>query len=74
MKPNNKELAIRSKPFEVEVPKIFSKVLLFKISELIKVISSKTEYKLLSIEEKRFSKIEFIVSIIISVMLLEFSK
>lgn len=39
------------------------------MSELIKVISSNTEYKLLSIEEKRCSKMVFIVVIIVFAML-----
>ena len=57
--PKSNELAINNIPFEVEVPKIFSKFLSFKISEFIKVISSKIEYKLLSIELNKFPKIVF---------------
>ena len=66
--PFSKEFAINKIPLEVEVPKIFSKFLSFKISELIKVISSNREYKLLSIELNKLPKIVFIVSIIICVI------
>ena len=54
MKPNNNEFAINNIPLDVFVPNKFSKFLSFKISELIKVISSKVEYKLLSIDENKF--------------------
>ena len=63
--PKSKELAINKIPLEVEVPKMFSKFLSFKISELIKVISSNKLYKLLSIEPNKLPKIVFMVSIII---------
>ena len=66
--PNKRELAINKIPFVVEVPKIFSKFLSFKIFELIKVISSNIVYKLLSMELNKFPKIVFIVSIIICVI------
>ena len=69
----NKEFDINKIPLEVEVPKIFSKFLSYKISELIKVTSSRTEYRLLSIEEKRVSKIVLIVLIIIWEILFESS-
>ena len=67
--PRNSEFAINKIPFVVDVPKIFSKYLSCKMSEFIKVISSKTLYKLLSIELNKVSKIEFIAFTIISVML-----
>jgi hypothetical protein len=73
MKPRSKELAISKIPLEVDVPKIFSKFLSCKISELTNVTSSKTEYKLLSIEAKRLSKIELIVVIIVCVISVVFS-
>ena len=63
--PKSKELAINKIPLEVEVPKMLSKFLSFKISELIKVISSNKLYKLLSIEPNKLPKIVFMVSIII---------
>lgn len=63
--PKSRELAINKIPFDVEVPKIFSKLLSFKIFEFIKVISSNKEYKLLSIELNKLPKIVLIVSIII---------
>ena len=62
------ELVIKSIPFCELVPNMFLNNLSFKISELINVMSSKIVYKLLSIEENRFSKREFIVFIIISVI------
>lgn len=62
--PKSNEFEINKIPLEAEVPKIFSKFLSFKISELIKVISSNKEYKLLSIELNKLPKIVFIVSII----------
>ena len=62
---NNSELAIKSIPEVVDVPKIFSKKLFFKISELIKVILSNVEYRLLSTEPNICSKIKFIVEIIV---------
>lgn len=68
MIPKSKEFAINKIPLDVDVPKIFSKFLSFKISELIKVISSNKEYKLLSIELNKLPKIVFIVSIIIWVI------
>ena len=71
--PKSNELAINKIPLEVDVPKIFSKFLSFKIFEFIKVISSKTEYKLLSIELNKFPKIVLIVSIIIWVIFVSFN-
>ena len=50
------------------MPNIFSKKESEIIFELIKVISSKILYKLLSIEENKFCKIVLIVSIIIVVI------
>lgn len=64
------EFAINKIPFCEVVPKIFLNKLSFKILELIKVISSKILYKLLSIEENKFSKMEFIVLTITSVILI----
>ena len=63
--PKSSELAISKIPLDVDVPKIFSKFLSFKIFEFTNVTSSKTEYKLLSIELNKFPKIVLIVSIII---------
>ena len=65
----SKEFAISKIPLEVEVPKIFSKFLSFKISGPIKVTLSNTSYKLLSIELNKVSNIVLIVSIIICVTL-----
>ena len=56
----------------MDVPKIFSNVWSFIISELINVISSKSEYKLLSIEANKFSKIVFIVLIVSMLLLMVF--
>ena len=64
MIPKSKEFAINNIPFEEDVPNILLKYGEFKISVLIKTISSNIEYKLLSIEENKFSKIVFIVDII----------
>ena len=66
--PKSKEFAINKMPLKVDVPKIFSKFLSFKILVSINVISSSKEYKLLSIELNKFPKILFIVSIIICVI------
>ena len=66
--PRRRELAINKIPLDVDVPKIFSKFLSFKISEFIKVISSNKEYKLLSIELNKLPKMVLIVSIIIWVI------
>lgn len=66
--PKSKEFEINKIPLVVEVPKIFSKLLSLKISELTNVISSNKEYKLLSIEPNKLPKIVFIVSIIICVI------
>ena len=70
---NNIELAINSIPLVVDVPKIRSKKLFFKISELIKVILSKVVYILLSTEPNICSNIKFLEDIIVCVTLL-FSK
>ena len=56
-------------PLCVDTPKIFSKGESVIISVLINVMSSKTGYKLLSIDEKSPEKSSFIVSKIISVIL-----
>lgn len=64
----NKEFAINKIPFVVDVPNIFSKLSFFKISELINVMLSKVEYKLLSIEPNNCSKIVLIVDIIVVVI------
>ena len=74
MNPTRSEFAISKMPLEVVVPNNFSKFWLFKISESIKVISSKREYKLLSIDANNVSKILFIVSIIVWVILFVLSK
>ena len=54
---SKKEFAINIIPLLAEVPKIASKFLSFKISELIKVKESNNEYRLLSIELNKVSKI-----------------
>ena len=61
--PINSEFATNNIPFEADVPKILLKYLSFNISEFIKVKSSNTLYKLVSIDENKFSKIAFIVFI-----------
>lgn len=66
--PKSKELDINKIPFVVEVPNNFSKFLSYKIFEFINVISSKTLYKLLSIELNKFPNRVLIVSIIICVI------
>ena len=67
--PKSSEFAISNNPFWEDVPNILSKYGVSKISESMKVISSRAEYKLLSIEENKFWNIVFMVSIIVLVIL-----
>ena len=58
--PINNEFAINKIPFAVVVPNILSKYLSDKIFLFTKTKSSKTSYKLSSMEENKFPKIVFI--------------
>ena len=69
MNPKTNALQTNKIPLELDVPIIFLKFFPSIISGVIKVILSKIPYMLLSIEEKRFSRIVFIVVIIVFAML-----
>ena len=66
-------MAINNIPLAVEVPNNLLKYLSFKIFLFTKTKSSSTPYKLLSIEENKFSNIVFIVFIMFVVISVLFS-